>query len=556
MTAIAAILLGGVARSRNQASFDAAVETTQDRILERFAAYQILLRGVRGLFAGQEDVTRQEFHDYVERLELGETYPGVQGIGFSMRIDARQMDSVSRAMRRSGFRDFRVWPPSTGPDYHAILYLEPLDLRNRAAIGYNMWTDPARRAAMERARDTGQPAISAKLQLVQEITQDKQSGFVMYAPVYGDPETPPTIEERRSKLIGFVYSPFRADDLFTGIFAREDNPRVTFRVYDGTEALAANELHESQRRGASKTEARRQPLLEQQHIVTVAGRPWLIQYASSRAFEASLDRWLAPAVGALGVVISLLLFGVTRAESRARFEAEESKAIRARFFAAMSHELRTPINAILGYNDLLLAGVYNPLTDEQEESVQRSQIAARHLLELVNDVLDVSKLESGRVTLKSDPVEVPHLLGELVTTIRPTAESNGCKIVTECTGENLVVHTDTRRLSQILLNLLSNAAKFGSGKPITVRCTGGASGVTIEVSDLGPGIPPDQQRQIFEEFVQLPSGVAGGTGLGLPISRRLATLLGGSLTVDSTPGNGSTFRLSLPRTRDNADEVS
>lgn len=226
-------------------------------------------------------------------------------------------------------------------------------------------------------------------------------------------------------------------------------------------------------------------------------------------------------------------------------ELEDALATRSRFYAAMSHELRTPINAILGYNDLLLAGVYGSLDEKQTTGIERSQRAARHLMELVNDVLDLAKIEAGRVELQPEPVALPHVLEDLLDTIRPLADQNGSQVVVEGPPAEHSIETDPRRLRQILLNLLSNAVKFGEGKDIHLRWDvlhGG--GVSIEVADQGEGIDPADLKRIFEEFEQVRP--QEGTGLGLPISRRLAEVLGGELTASSEPGRGSTFRVVLP----------
>jgi signal transduction histidine kinase/DNA-binding response OmpR family regulator len=229
-------------------------------------------------------------------------------------------------------------------------------------------------------------------------------------------------------------------------------------------------------------------------------------------------------------------------------ELERAMGARSRFYAAMSHELRTPINAILGYIRLLLDDIYGPLNERQEESIQRTQKAAHHLLELVNDALDLSKIEAGKIELAIEAVRIPEIIDDLFVTVRPMADEHGCALTLTCEGGLGVVRTDPRRVRQILLNLLSNAIKYGEGKPITVTCRdreGG--GVAVEVTDCGDGIPADELPRIFDEFVQVGKPrLKEGTGLGLPISKRLATLLGGSIEVSSEPGRGSTFRMLLP----------
>jgi PAS domain S-box-containing protein len=233
-------------------------------------------------------------------------------------------------------------------------------------------------------------------------------------------------------------------------------------------------------------------------------------------------------------------------------ELERAMAARSRFYASMSHELRTPINAVLGYSTLLLENIYGPLNEKQAEGITRTHKAAKHLLELVNDVLDLSKIEAGKIDLRLQPVYFPALIEDLFVTVRPLADQYGSELTLEHDGEPVKVISDPRRLRQILLNLLSNAIKFGKGKPIRVGSFPlEDGGIRLEVTDQGEGIAPTDQEKIFDEFVQLgKTQLTEGTGLGLPISRRLAEMLQGELEVASDVGKGSTFRLSLPATAD------
>ncbi|HEX2093513.1 MAG TPA: ATP-binding protein [Longimicrobiaceae bacterium] len=235
------------------------------------------------------------------------------------------------------------------------------------------------------------------------------------------------------------------------------------------------------------------------------------------------------------------------ARRRAEEEREAAVAARNRFYATVSHELRTPISAIMLYNDLLLSGAYGTLTETQEEGVQRAQHSASQLLELVNEVLDLAKLEAGKMQTRPEEIHVSEFLRGVTAAVRPVAEQHGCRLIVEDTEAPTLLATDPRRLRQILLNLLSNAVKFGRSRPVRLACVAREDGgVVFEVSDEGPGIPAADIPRIFDEFVQLGDGSQAGTGLGLTISRRLAELLGGTLEVDSTPGVGSTFRLVLP----------
>lgn len=238
-------------------------------------------------------------------------------------------------------------------------------------------------------------------------------------------------------------------------------------------------------------------------------------------------------------------------ERRTR-ELQLALSARNRFYAAMSHELRTPINAVMGYNDLLLASVYGSLNEQQELAIERSQRAAIHLRELVNDVLDISKLEAGRMDIVLTDVDLPAMIEELFGAMKPMADATGSHLHLRAEGGG-VAHTDRRRVRQILINLFSNAIKFGNGSPVFVTVRGEpGEPVEVEVVDGGPGIAEEDLGRIFDEFVQLARDENGdstgidGTGLGLPIAQRLARLLGGTIDASSAVGVGSTFRLSLP----------
>ena len=232
---------------------------------------------------------------------------------------------------------------------------------------------------------------------------------------------------------------------------------------------------------------------------------------------------------------------------RRQYELERAITARSRFYASMSHELRTPINAVLGYSTLMLDGIYGSLNEKQREGLERTHRAAKHLLELVNDVLDLSKIEAGKIELAMQPVQFPSLIEDLFVTVAPFAAENKTELDLSMDGQPVTIVSDPRRVRQVMLNLVSNAIKFGGGKPVRVVCRATPEGgVQIEVIDSGAGIPDDDLTRIFDEFVQLGQSAQPGTGLGLPISRRLVELLGGKLELESKLGEGSCFRVTLP----------
>jgi signal transduction histidine kinase len=229
----------------------------------------------------------------------------------------------------------------------------------------------------------------------------------------------------------------------------------------------------------------------------------------------------------------------------------ESNRLKSEFLANVSHELRTPLNSILGFAELLRDTLSAGPEQRTGRYVQNILTSGRNLLELINDLLDLAKIEAGRMEVRSSPLSLNDLFEGLTGILKPLCEKKELEISTAIATDVPILQTDGAKLQQVLYNFLSNAIKFSpSGATITLAAQRIAEQrVRISVADRGPGIPPEKQAIIFEKFRQVDGGVTrehGGTGLGLAISRELATLLGGEIGVDSTPGQGATFWLELP----------
>ncbi len=240
--------------------------------------------------------------------------------------------------------------------------------------------------------------------------------------------------------------------------------------------------------------------------------------------------------------------------------AEAAEQTKARFLATMSHELRTPLNSIIGFTDIILEGLAGPLNPEQAEQLAIVQGSARHLLDLINDVLDISRIEAGRLEVRAELIDLRAVVERVTASFRPQAEKKGLTLVTVVSPTLSTIVSDRLRVEQILLNLLSNAVKFTEVGGVTLNvdrvvspqsASGAAPHPTIcfRVADSGAGVKPEELATLFQPFQQAASGDARaseGTGLGLAISRRLATLLGGDILAVSELGKGSTFTLILP----------
>ena len=241
-----------------------------------------------------------------------------------------------------------------------------------------------------------------------------------------------------------------------------------------------------------------------------------------------------------------------RAAQEARTAAEEANRMKSEFLSTMSHELRTPLNAIAGYVDLLDLGIRGPITEPQRDDLVRIRKAQRHLLGLINDVLNFARIEAGRLEIKNEPVRVADVIVDLESYIAPQLAEKNLRYVCESDAPDLCALGDADRIAQILLNLVSNAVKFTeAGGRISVQARAQGELVEIDIADTGRGIPEDQLTTIFEPFFQVNrkrmETSQQGVGLGLSISRDLARTMNGDLMVRSREGAGSTFTLRLPR---------
>jgi signal transduction histidine kinase len=562
-------------RARDQLRFQNAVEDLQISLQRRLETYLALLRATAGLFAGSEDVTRQEFAAFVEQLNLPDRYPGVQGIGFSIRVSAAERAALEKRLAADGLAGFRIWPDSPRREYHSIIYLEPLDRRNLRAIGYDMMTEAVRQAAMTRAAGTGLPAASGKVTLVQEIDPQKQAGFLMYVPVYQHGARLTTADERQAALAGFVYSPFRCDDLFKGILDVERQGMVDLLVFDGTDPQPDALLHDSAYTQPASAQ-RPTPRYVTRTTMDVVGRTWTLVFSTGRAFGGGVEGTLPPFVFLGGLLTSLALFGATWLEVRARNEAErvaaelreterqreallagerEARAeaqaanvAKDEFLATLSHEMRTPLNAVLGWTRMLRSGQLS--AERAQHALEVIERNARSQAGLIEDLLDVSRIIAGKLRLNLRPVDLGAVVHATLDEMRHAAEVKHVELHDRIDATGRVMG-DADRLRQVVMNLLSNAVKFTpAGGRIDVILGTDGSAMVLTVADTGMGISPAFLPQVFDRFRQANSTSTrahGGMGLGLAIVRHLVELMGGSVRADSPgEGQGATFTVTLP----------
>lgn len=558
VTAFLAYHLAGIERERDWLDFERHATSAQDAVLDRVQTSIAVLRGTAALVAATgPSLTAQAFQSYAQRLGLTQFYPGVQGLGWSRSVLPFELPALVQHMHEQGYADFQVWPAGERAQYNAIQYLEPLDERNRAALGFDMASEEARAAAMARACDTGLPAATTRVSLVQEITEQKQPGLLIYVPVYRGGYVPKTVESRRAALLGHVYAPLRARDFISQAFLLDKYPNLTARIYDGTRRDPGALLFE---RAAVRGSAE-EPRFVRTATIDVAGTPWTLVFESGNP---SRWRWVTYAVAPVsGLAVSFLLALVTWRETRARAlaagwlareraarnAAEQASLIKDEFLATLSHELRTPLNAILGWAHVVQSGQAGP--EQVRTGLDAIERNARIQVRLIDELLDMSRIVSGKLKLDLQTVDFAQIVKSSVQSFVPAAGQKGVRLEAHLVSA-AEVRGDSARLQQVVSNLLANAVKFTpEGGAIEVELEVERGEVRLSVGDTGIGIDPEFLPYVFERFRQGDATRTrrhGGLGLGLAIVRQLVDLHGGTVTARSKgPGEGACFAVTLPR---------
>lgn len=328
LTVLAAITVANNVQTRDRLRFRNSVRTSIHEITSqidlRTREYEALLRGLAGFFTADREVTPQEFATFVEKQHLETHYRGILGIGFARWLPTPQVDPFVQQMRSQGISDFKVWPESDYADHAIVTYLLPPNPDNQRVIGFDMSSEATRRQVMEDARDKGTCTASRKIQLIQEGDKGPRPGLLILLPVYRG--APATQQQRRDSLIGFVYCPFRADDLLGDIIDSDEDSALEYAVYDGIAATPEHLLFHSPSTGGPNFSAANgyEELSPKQ--VTVAGRPWTLTFAARPQFGPSTGWVAGGAVLGLGILISGILFLATHSLVKARGLAELTAA--------------------------------------------------------------------------------------------------------------------------------------------------------------------------------------------------------------------------------------
>lgn len=558
-------------------------------IQERMMTYEQVLAGGIGLFKASDVVARSEWKIFVETLQIEKRFPGIQGIGFSLKIEPDVKEKHIQQVQAEGFPDYKIKPEGEREIYTSIIYLEPFNIRNRRAFGYDMFSQSVRREAMERARDTGETSISGKVILVQETDEDVQSGFLVYLPLYKQEMPLETIEQRRKALLGYVYSPFRAEDLMHGILGpgAED---IDLEVYDGTEISGSALMYDSDgtprwKEDTQGSDSKKNPMFRQDKTLNFYGHPWTLLFSSLPGFEKSLDNHQATFVLILGGIFSLLCFLVIHGafttrrqavqyanemhrkleenikelqhhrdhledlvakrtleleQSRSRLHHADKLSTLGKLVGSVAHEFNNPLFGVIGLVEQLGDTIPH---DDRKKIAELAQKECWRMADMVKNLQDFYKPSDESIS----SIDMNKVLDETLQIIGKEFKQKGINIIRNYSDSDVTFEAVEDQIKQVVINLLKNASEALSGKRGEVILTTEQSGpnVVLSIQDTGVGIAEEHIKSLFEPFFTT-KGVKG-TGLGLSVSYGIIKKHGGDIKVESELNKGSTFTVILPK---------
>ena len=564
------------AKSKDTVRFNNEVIRIQSAIENKINLFVALLKGGRGFIESTDNLNRKTFANYVESLELDVNYAGVQGIGYDKIILPGEREELVKQMKAEGFTDFKIFPETKQPLSQAVIYLEPQNEENKNAIGFDMSTEENRREALDRARDSGIAAASARIFLIQGEGNAKQAGFLIYLPIYKYGRMPLTPAEKRENLIGYIYSQFRGADFLREIQTDASNSNIALKIYDG-DSIPENLIVQTDQPQPTNFSEQIERKYTYRTQLDVAGRNWNIEYKSQPDFAAQSSVGWTPLILLSGIVFSFLMFGMTyweasarakmqtvaaelfesekqkqtllEKEQKARQSAEQANKTKDEFIAVVSHELRTPLNAIAGWARILRT---DDLSDKTKKlALEKIDKNLRLQTGLVEELLEYSQIISEGINIEEREVVFSEVFEESWQQAEATAREKKIEFVkrNELNGHKIL--GDEEKIKIVIENLLSNAIKYtGVGGRVEALLTTAKGNIQMVVKDSGKGISADFLPHIFDRFRQDDNSstrVHGGLGLGLAITSHIVKLHNGSIEAKSDgEGKGATFIVYIP----------
>ncbi len=429
LTSLAYLYVRQNVEAQTRARFDEITQATQEAIERRTQAYLDAMLGARGLFYASRSVTRGEWDNYVEGIEPGNHFEGLQALSYTERVEPEEREAFARRLQEEGLPEIRpdLDPGGERPVYFPITYTGPLEGANASLLGYDFYAEAAHREAMDRARDSGAPQATKRVYVLTEAPADSEAdlaleqGFVVYLPVYNDGEPQETVAERRRTLGGFVAGSFVVDGLLGGVFRGAFEPAIDFEVYDGREAASSPLLFDSD--GIKRADERGSAtLFSNESQLRIAGRKWSLYFATLPKFERGAKSNLPFFVLASGLTVSLLLFGITSMLVRSRTLAEHASSD----LEEANRELEAFYYSV--EQELAVAQrIQHALLPKDLPALEGWEIAHhyRPAREVGGDFYDFLRLQDGRVGISGKWIAAALVMANTQSVLRAAAQREG-----------------------------------------------------------------------------------------------------------------------------------
>ncbi|MBS3925292.1 MAG: CHASE domain-containing protein [Nitrosarchaeum sp.] len=515
--------------------FNAQIDATVYAIQNRIKTYDQVLGGASGLFAASEVVTRAEWKYFVENQGAVGRFPGIQGVGVSTIIyDKDHLASHIEQVRNEGFPNYTVWPEGDRKEYHPVFYLEPLDARNQRAFGYDMYSEPTRQAAIELARESGLPTLSGKLTLVQETGIDVQPGFLIYFPLYDNKKSIQSAEDRINAFEGFVYAPFRMNDLMTNILGDTHNDLV-FVICDENEDPENIMFDYAKINNIDESDI--DYTFTKTLTINVDQRNWILKFNALHSLHDDVENPLIVLLLSVGFGLSAALFFIFRAHNKIlrlteQSVREEKMIAIGELSARLVHDIRNPLTAITSWAQLIRLSLKEKPNEKISNHVDSILDTTERITFQLKNVMDFVKAKPKTITSHS----LTSLFDE---SVKSTPIPNEVKITIPKT--DLKIECDSSQIIIVFSNLITNSIQAMNGKGnIAVNFEVKKNNVIIEFVDTGPGIPKENMSKIFNPlFTTKETGI----GLGLVSCKSIIENHKGTISVKNNP---TTFTIKLP----------
>ncbi len=542
--------------SKQSINRDQSIAITNDQdvvtstINQRLSTYEEILVGGSGLFRASRDVTEKEWHDYISTYDVSNRYPGVQAIGYIKVVNGQQLPELVEYMRGQGFANFNVRPQGQRDTYTAILYIEPG--RQSPVIGLDLFTEADRKQTMESARDGGVAVVTPPLKSVQGTTN--QPVFSMFVPQYQQGMPIGTVAQRQAALRGYIYAGFRSDDFFNKLLpANLDAKNFGFRVSSTVNGKSVT-FYETPNYGI--TVNGRGAVKDSQNL-SLYGQTWKIDYAfnsdglaTSRRKNAPFWTIVAGSIFAILLAEVIYLLLKSRAQELNRQRDRAVDLAKDELLSLASHQLRTPATTVKQYLGMVLQGFAGDISKPQTTLLEKAYSGNERQLFIINEMLHVAKIDSGRITLAKQRTNLNELLTTITSDIQSDAKAAGHTVRLKLPKKTIWMSLDEHMLRMAIENLLSNALKYMLNKgTVDLSLKHSAQTITIAVKDTGVGIDPKDFPKLYKLFSRLNNKLTqtvSGTGVGLYLAKHLVELHNGHIELESKPGKGSTFRIILP----------